>query len=175
NIIKLPNISASVPQLQAAIKELKSQGFDVPEYPEEPRDDAEREIKARYAKVLGSAVNPVLREGNSDRRVAAAVKRYAKQHPHSMGAWSPESKSHVAHMQGGDFYGSEQSAEIAAAGSLRIEHTDAAGKTTVLKDSTKVLPGELIAASVMSCGELREFYARETAAAKAEGVLLSLH
>ena len=124
NIIKLPNISASMPQLQAAIKELQQQGYAVPDYPEEPQNDAEKAIKAKYAKVLGSAVNPVLREGNSDRRVATSVKEYAKAHPHSMGAWSKDSKSHVAHMSGGDFYGSEQSAAIAAAGKLRIEFTE---------------------------------------------------
>jgi isocitrate dehydrogenase len=175
NIIKLPNISASVPQLTAAIKELREQGYDLPEYPEEPRDDAEAEIKARYAKVLGSAVNPVLREGNSDRRVAAAVKQYAKRHPHSMGEWSRDSKSHVAQMSDGDFYASEQSAVLGEAGSLRIELIDDAGRTTVLKESIPVQAGEVIAASRMSCRALREFYDRQAADAKAQGVLLSLH
>jgi isocitrate dehydrogenase len=175
NIIKLPNISASIPQLQAAIKELQGQGYKLPNYPEEPRDDAERAIQAKYAKVLGSAVNPVLREGNSDRRVAAAVKQYAKQHPHSMGAWSASSKTHVAHMNNGDFYSSEQSAVIDKAGSVRIELTDDSGAKTVLKETTKVTDGEVIAASTMSRRALREFYARETDAAKAGGVLLSLH
>ena len=166
NIIKLPNISASVPQLAAAIEELESQGYKLPHYPEQPD---------RYAKVLGSAVNPVLREGNSDRRVAAAVKQYAKNHPHSMGAWSPKSKSHVAHMDDGDFYSSERSAVIERAGTLRIELHDSRGKKTVLKESTQVLEGEVIAASVMRCRALREYYERETADAKARGVLLSLH
>src|SRR4026209_2264696 len=138
NIIKLPNISASVPQLQAAIKELQGQGYKVPDYPENPKDDAEKQIKARYAKVLGSAVNPVLREGNSDRRVANAVKQYARKHPHSMGAWSPGSTTRVASMTQGDFYGNEQSAVLAKAGTVRIEHIDTAGKTTVLKDGIKV-------------------------------------
>jgi len=138
NIIKLPNISASVPQLQAAIKELQEQGYKVPHYPENPKDDAEKQIKARYAKVLGSAVNPVLREGNSDRRVANAVKQYARKHPHSMGAWTSSSKTCVASMSQGDFYGNEQSAIIPNAGTVRIEHTDASGKTTVLKDGVKV-------------------------------------
>src|SRR5688500_4564483 len=128
NIIKLPNISASVPQLQAAIRELQEQGYPVPDYPEDPQDDRGRAIKAKYAKVLGSAVNPVLREGNSDRRVAAPVKEYARKHPHSMGAWNRDSRTHVAHMPRGDFYESEQSAVIAEAGSVRIELIDAAGK-----------------------------------------------
>ena len=175
NIIKLPNISASVPQLQAAIKELQEHGYALPDYPEEPKDDAEREIRARYAKVLGSAVNPVLREGNSDRRVAAAVKQYAKKHPHSMGPWSADSKSHVAHMTQGDFYSSEQAAVIGKADRLTIELTDRQGNASVLKDSIKVLEGEVIATAVMACGELRAFYERETADAKAAGVLLSLH
>src|SRR6185369_15888374 len=126
NIIKLPNISASIPQLKAAIKELQQQGYAVPDYPEDPQSDGDKAVKARYAMVLGSAVNPVLREGNSDRRVAASVKQYAKSHPHSMGAWSGDSKSHVSSMSGGDFYGSEQSAVIAAAGTLAIEFVDGA-------------------------------------------------
>jgi len=175
NIIKLPNISASVPQLHAAIKELKGQGYDLPNYPEEPQNDAERDIKTRYAKVLGSAVNPVLREGNSDRRVAGPVKQYAKRNPHSMGAWKSDSKSHVAHMNDGDFYSSERSAVIAKAGKLKIEFTDGAGKTTILKESAPVLAGEVVDAAVMSCRALREFFARETDAAKQDGVLLSLH
>ncbi len=175
NIIKLPNISASVPQLKAAIAELRSQGFNVPEYPDEPRDEPQRKLRARFAKVLGSAVNPVLREGNSDRRVANAVKQYAKTHPHSMGAWSAASKSHVAHMDDGDFYANEQSAILARADSLRIEHTDRAGKTTLLRDAVKVLPGELIAATFMRSQALREFYRAQIDDAKAQGVLLSLH
>jgi isocitrate dehydrogenase len=175
NIIKLPNISASIPQLQAAIAELQQQGYAVPAYPENPTTDADKKTKARYAKVLGSAVNPVLREGNSDRRVAPSVKRYAQAHPHSMGVWSKGSKTRVAHMTGGDFYGSEQSAEIARAGKLKIEHVDAAGKTTVLKEAVAVTDGELVAASTMSRRALRAFYLQSIGAAQAEGVLLSLH
>ena len=175
NIIKLPNISASIPQLNAAIAELQGQGYDLPDYPEEPTNDAEREIKTRYAKVLGSAVNPVLREGNSDRRVAAAVKQYAKDNPHSMGAWSADSKTHVAHMDDGDFYGSEISTVIAKPGNVVIEHTDGSGNATVLKAKTPVLEGEVIDSSVMSAKALRAFFERETAATKDEGVLLSLH
>jgi isocitrate dehydrogenase len=175
NIIKLPNISASIPQLKSAIDELRRQGYAVPEYPEEPRDEAERTVKARYAKVLGSAVNPVLREGNSDRRVAASVKQYARTHPHSMGAWSRDSKTHVAHMTGGDFYGSEQAAVVERAGSLRIEHTDAQGRTSVLKHAVAVTEDDVVAATVMSQRALQEFFAREIANAKAGGVLLSLH
>src|SRR5688572_17141467 len=175
NIIKLPNISASVPQLQAAIRELQEQGYPVPDYPEDPQQDTDHAVKARYAKVLGSAVNPVLREGNSDRRVAAPVKEYARKHPHSMGAWSPDSKTHVAHMERGDFYGSEQSAVVAEAGSVRIELTDAQGKTTVLKPSVKVAAGDVVAATAMSRRALREFYAQAIDEAKAAGLLLSLH
>ena len=175
NIIKLPNISASVPQLQGAIRELQSKGFAVPDYPEEPKGDAERAIKARYGKVLGSAVNPVLREGNSDRRVATAVKRYAQKHPHTMGVWSPESRSHVTHMRAGDFYGSEQAAEIGAAGSLRIELTGDNGTTTVLRERVPVTAGEVVYASTMSRRELVRFYEQSIEDAKAEGLLLSLH
>ena len=175
NIIKLPNISASVPQLQAAVKELQQQNLRVPSYPEEPHNDAEKGIKTRYAKVLGSAVNPVLREGNSDRRVAAAVKQYAKGHPHSMGAWSKDSKSHVAHMSDGDFYGSEQSVVIAKADALSIELVDRRGHATVLKEEVPVKDGEVIAAAVMSRRALRDFFAKEIDDAKAQGVLLSLH
>jgi isocitrate dehydrogenase len=175
NIIKLPNISASVPQLQAAIKELNDQGYAVPAYPEEPKNDAERAIKARYAKVLGSAVNPVLREGNSDRRVAAPVKQYAKAHPHSMGKWSKDSKSHVSSMTRGDFYGSEQSAVVAKPGKLKIEFIGADGKAKPLKEGIAVSEGDVLGASTMSRRELRDFYAREIVDAKAKGVLLSLH
>jgi isocitrate dehydrogenase len=175
NIIKLPNISASIPQLTAAIEELQSQGFDVPDYPEEPASDAEREIRDRYAKVLGSAVNPVLREGNSDRRVAAAVKQYAKDNPHSMGEWSPESKSHVSHMQDGDFYSSEQSEIVAEAGDLRIELEPVDGEAVVLRDAVAVLAGEVIDATVMDCAALREFFAAQIDDAKASDVLFSLH
>ena len=175
NIIKLPNISASIPQLNAAIAELQSQGFDIPGYPEEPRNAAEQDIQARYARVLGSAVNPVLREGNSDRRVAAAVKAYAKANPHSMGAWDPDSKSHVAHMDDGDFYSSEQSAIVAEAGNLRIEFAAADGTVSVLREQVPVLEDELVDAAVMNCTGLREFFAKEIDAAKAQGVLWSLH
>jgi isocitrate dehydrogenase len=175
NIIKLPNISASVPQLKAAIKELQGQGYAVPDYPENPANDAEKQIRTRYAKVLGSAVNPVLREGNSDRRVANAVKQYAKSHPHSMGAWSKDSPTHVAHMSDGDFYANEQSAVIPKAGALRIEFTDAGGKVTVLKDGVKAQDGEVISTTFMSAAKLRAFYETETQDAKARGLLLSLH
>ena len=175
NIIKLPNISASVPQLTAAIRELQTQGYDIPDYPEEATSDAERETRARYGKVLGSAVNPVLREGNSDRRVASAVKQYARNHPHSMGAWSADSKSRVSHMGANDFFGSEQSVVMRAAGKLRVEHVAAAGEITVLKEAVPVLAGEVVDAARMSTAALREFYAAEVDAARAEGVLLSLH
>ncbi|MDG1463040.1 MAG: NADP-dependent isocitrate dehydrogenase, partial [Gammaproteobacteria bacterium] len=175
NIIKLPNISASIPQLIEAIKELQSQRYKLPDYPADPKTDSEKEIQARYAKVLGSAVNPVLREGNSDRRVADAVKAYAKKHPHSMGAWSPDSKSHVSHMSDGDFFSSEQSVVIAAEDSVKIEFIDAAGNSKVLKESTPVLAGEVIDSSVMSTVALRKFFAEQIADAKQSGVLLSLH
>ena len=175
NIIKLPNISASVPQLHEAIAELQAQGYDIPDYPEEANTSAERDAQNRYAKVLGSAVNPVLREGNSDRRVAAAVKAYAKQHPHSMGAWSSDSKSHVAHMDDGDFYSSEQSSVVAADGNLRITFVGEDGTESILREQVAVLENEVVDASRMDCAALREFYAREIDAAKEEGVLLSLH
>ena len=175
NIIKLPNISASVPQLKAAIKELQQQGYAVPDYPEDPQNEAEKAVKTRYAKVSGSAVNPVLREGNSDRRVATSVKEYAKAHPHSMGKWSPDSKSHVSSMGSGDFYANEQAAVIGEVGKLAIEFTDAAtGGTSVLKE-VSVDAGDVIAASMMSRAALQEFYAAQIADAKARGVLLSLH
>lgn len=175
NIIKLPNISASIPQLVAAIEELQAQGFDIPDYPEEPTNDAEQAIKDRYAKVLGSAVNPVLREGNSDRRVALAVKNYAKSHPHRMGAWSADSMTHVAHMDDKDFYSSEQSHIVAKAGNLRIEHTDDHGNVTVLREAVPVLENEVIDSSVMDCSALAEFFAREIEDAREKGVLFSLH
>jgi len=175
NIIKLPNISASIPQLNEAIKELQSLGYDVPDFPENPQNDAEQAIKARYAKVLGSAVNPVLREGNSDRRVAAPVKEYAQKNPHSMGAWSADSKSHVASMSEGDFYGSEQSVVIETPGDVKIELLGDDGTTTVLKEKTPVLAGEVIDASLMSCKALRVFFEEQMQEAKAQGVLLSLH
>ena len=175
NIIKLPNISASIPQLTAAIRELQSQGYELPDYPMEPGNDEERDIKARYARVLGSAVNPVLREGNSDRRVAGPVKDYARKHPHSMGAWTPDSKSHVASMREGDFYGSEQSAVIAKAGALRIEWLGEEGERRTLKEGLAVQVGEIVDAAVMHCGALRDYYKREIEDARAQGVLLSLH
>jgi isocitrate dehydrogenase len=175
NIIKLPNISASLPQLKAALTELNGQGYRVPQYPEDPKDEAQKQIKTRFAKVLGSAVNPVLREGNSDRRVANAVKHYAKTHPHSMGAWKADSPTHVASMSGGDFYGNEQAALIGSAGTLRIEHTDADGKVTVLKDGIKVQAAELISSTFMQVAALREFFEAQTQDAKARGLLLSLH
>ena len=174
NIIKLPNISASIPQLVAAIEELQGNGFAVPDFPAEPQSDEEKTIRARYSKVLGSAVNPVLREGNSDRRVAAPVKVYAQQHPHPMGAWSADSKTHVAHMDGGDFYGSEQSHVMAADGEVRIE-LKGNGETTVLKNGLGLLAGEVIDAAVMSAAALREFMAREIADARERSVLFSLH
>ncbi|GAB1232330.1 NADP-dependent isocitrate dehydrogenase [Ferrigenium sp. UT4] len=175
NIIKLPNISATPPQLKAAIKELQAQGYNVPDYPENPATDSEKTIKARYAKVLGSAVNPVLREGNSDRRAAASVKQYARNNPHKMGAWSASSKTHVAHMNAGDFYGSEKSVTLADARDARIELVAADGTITVLKEKLPLQAGEIIDACVMSRRALRRFYAEQMAAAKKEGVLLSLH
>ncbi|MCW8899822.1 MAG: NADP-dependent isocitrate dehydrogenase, partial [Gammaproteobacteria bacterium] len=175
NIIKLPNISASLPQLKAAIAELQSAGYDVPDFPEEPANDAEKDIKARYARVLGSAVNPVLREGNSDRRVAGPVKEYAQKHPHSMGEWSKDSKSHVASMPDGDFYASEKSVVIETAGDVKIELIADDGQLTVLKEKTPVLAGEIIDASVMSVNALCDFFEAAMQDAKDEGVLLSLH
>jgi len=175
NMIKLPNISASIPQLKAAISELQAQGYAVPDYPEAPQNDDEQAIQARYAKVLGSAVNPVLREGNSDRRVAAPVKAYAQKNPHRMGAWSKTSQTHVASMQEGDFYSSEKSVVMEKADDVRIQLTSATGDITVLKASTPLLAGEVIDASVMSVAKLRDYYAQEMAAANDEGTLLSLH
>jgi isocitrate dehydrogenase len=175
NIIKLPNISASTPQLTAAIKELQSQGYDIPDYPAQPQNEAEVTIKARYAKILGSAVNPVLREGNSDRRVASAVKKYAQQNPHRVGAWAKDSQTHVAHMESGDFYGSEQSVVVAEAGQVKIELVATDGSITVLKEKTAVSAGEIIDASVMSVKALRAFYDRSIQAAISENILLSLH
>ncbi|WP_017915184.1 NADP-dependent isocitrate dehydrogenase [Xanthomonas sacchari] len=175
NIIKLPNISASVPQLKAAIKELQQQGYALPDYVDEPKDEKEKEAKARYDKVKGSAVNPVLREGNSDRRAPASVKNYARKHPHRMGAWSAESKSHVAHMDAGDFYGSERSALIEQAGSVKIELVGKDGAVTVLKEKTAVQAGELIDAAVMSKRALAAFVQAQIADAKQQGVLFSLH
>ena len=175
NIIKLPNISASLPQLKAAIKELQSKGYKVPDYPEDPKTDAEKSIKARYGKVLGSAVNPVLREGNSDRRAAASVKQYARNNPHKMGAWTAGSKTHVAHMNADDFYGSEKSTTVAEAGSFRIELVGDDGKITVLKEPAALKAGEVIDACVMNRRALRAFYEQQMQDAKREGTLLSLH
>ncbi|WLG99243.1 NADP-dependent isocitrate dehydrogenase [Pseudomonas beijingensis] len=175
NIIKLPNISASVPQLQAAIKELQAQGYALPDYPETVTSDAEKDARARYDKVKGSAVNPVLREGNSDRRAPLSVKNYARKHPHKMGAWAADSKSHVAHMSTGDFYGSEKAALIDAAGSVKIELIAQDGTATVLKEKTTVQAGEILDCAVMSKNALRDFIAAEIEDAKQKGVLLSVH
>jgi len=175
NIMKLPNISASIPQLKAAIKELQGKGYDVPDYPDNPTTDAEKDIKARYAKVFGSVVNPVLREGNSDRRAAGAVKQYARNNPHKMGAWSKDSKSRVAHMSGGDYYGSEISTTVASATNARIELVGKDGAVTVLKAKTPIQAGEIIDAAVMSAKALRKFFDEQIAAAKKDDVLFSLH
>ncbi|WJK07876.1 NADP-dependent isocitrate dehydrogenase [Pseudomonas fluorescens] len=175
NIIKLPNISASVPQLQAAIKELQAQGYNLPDYPETVTSDADKDAKARYDKVKGSAVNPVLREGNSDRRAPLSVKNYARKHPHKMGAWAKDSKSHVAHMSTGDFYGSEKAALIDAADAVKIELIAKDGTATVLKEKTTVQAGEILDCSVMSKKALRAFIAAEIDSAKQQGVLLSVH
>ena len=175
NIIKLPNISASIPQLKAAVAELQGQGYALPDYPDEPKTDEEREVRARYDKVKGSAVNPVLREGNSDRRAPASVKNYAKAHPHRMGAWTPESKTNVAHMDGDDFRSTEKSAVITEDGALRIELVGDNGTTTVLRESVPVLAGEVVDAAVLRVAALREFLTAQVARAKAEGVLFSVH
>ncbi len=175
NIIKLPNISASVPQLKAAVAELQSQGYDLPDYPENPQDDAAREVRARYDKVKGSAVNPVLREGNSDRRAPASVKSYARSHPHSMGAWSPDSKTNVAHMTAEDFRSNETSAVVEADGSLRIELLAENGTTTVLKPAVKVLAGEVVDATALHVAALHTFLGAQIKRAKDEGVLFSVH
>ncbi|MFI5757750.1 NADP-dependent isocitrate dehydrogenase [Streptomyces sp. NPDC051569] len=175
NIIKLPNISASIPQLKAAVAELQQQGYALPDYPDDPKSDEDRDIRARYDKVKGSAVNPVLREGNSDRRAPASVKNYAKAHPHRMGAWVADSKTNVAHMDADDFRSSEKSAVIADAGSLRIELAGDDGGTTVLRESVPVLAGEVVDASVLRVAALREFLKDQIARAKAEGVLFSVH
>ncbi|WP_269854985.1 NADP-dependent isocitrate dehydrogenase [Streptomyces sp. RPT161] len=175
NIIKLPNISASIPQLKAAVAELQEKGYALPDYPDDPKTDEERDIRARYDKVKGSAVNPVLREGNSDRRAPASVKNYAKAHPHRMGAWTSESKTNVATMGVDDFRSTEKSAVIAEDGSLRIELAGDDGSTTVLRESVPVLAGEVVDASVMRVAALREFLSEQVARAKAEGVLFSVH
>jgi isocitrate dehydrogenase len=175
NIIKLPNISASIPQLKEAIKELQQKGYQLPEYPEGPQNDEQKNVKALYDKIKGSAVNPVLREGNSDRRAPAAVKNYVRTHPHSMGAWSSDSKTHVASMSDNDFFGSEKSVTLASAGNVRIELTDEAGNINVLKQSTSVLAGEVIDATVINKNSLRRFIEAEIESAKQQGVLFSVH
>jgi isocitrate dehydrogenase len=175
NMIKLPNISASIPQLKAAIKELHQQGYKLPDYPEDPQSDQEQEIQSRYAKVLGSAVNPVLREGNSDRRVAAAVKQYAKNHPHKLGAWQTDSKTHVSHMQNHDFFGNEQSQVKQRDGSVRIVLATEKGETITLKAKIKLLAGEVLDTTVMSKQALCDFFTEEIQACKEQGLLLSLH
>ncbi|MEM6523038.1 MAG: NADP-dependent isocitrate dehydrogenase [Bacteroidota bacterium] len=175
NIIKLPNISASIPQMKAAISELQSQGYTLPDYPEEPANENEKEVKSRYDRIKGSAVNPVLREGNSDRRAPKAVKEYAKKHPHSMGEWTHDSKTHVAHMSEGDFRSNEKSVTIKNETSVSIYHTDLNGNLTILKDQIVLQEGEIIDATVMEKKALLEFLSREIADTKAENVLLSLH
>ncbi len=175
NIIKLPNISASIPQIKAAVKELQSKGYNLPDYPEDPKNSDEIEIKRRYDSVKGSAVNPVLREGNSDRRAPRAVKQYAKNNPHSMGEWTPKSKSHVASMTGGDFYGSEKSIEVSKAGNVKIEHVGKDGTKTVLKEKTTLKQGEIIDAAVMSKKALRKFLEEQVESAKKDNVLFSVH
>ncbi|HEB97349.1 MAG TPA: NADP-dependent isocitrate dehydrogenase [Sedimenticola thiotaurini] len=175
NIVKLPNISASVPQLKAAIAELQTQGYDLPDYPEEPQNEAEREIQGRYAKVLGSAVNPVLREGNSDRRVPPAVKNYARKHPHSMGEWSADSRSHVAHMASGDFRSNERSVTLEQATEVTIEFADAGGGVQVLKPPYPVQAGEIVDATFMSASALRSFLAQQIEDARQQEVLFSIH
>jgi isocitrate dehydrogenase len=175
NIVKLPNISASVPQLKEAIAELQAQGYAIPNLPEEATTEEEKTIKAKYAKVLGSAVNPVLREGNSDRRAPKAVKNYAKAHPHSMGAWSADSKSHVAHMNEGDFYGTEKSVTVKEAGSFTIEFEGKNGETKILKAASPLKAGEIIDSAVISLSKLKTFIASEIADAKAKNVLFSVH
>ena len=175
NIIKLPNISASVPQLLAAIEELQAHGYDIPSFPENPKTDAEKTLRVRFAKLLGSAVNPVLREGNSDRRVARPVKEFAEKHPHSMGAWAKDSKSHVAHMKKGDFYGSEQSVVLEKDTNVKIELHKKNGEVVILKDSLDLIKGEIVDSSLMSKKELRKFFKKQIKDAKKQDVLFSLH
>src|ERR1700733_4370333 len=175
NIIKLPNISASVPQLKAAIKELQDQGYAIPDYPDSPDSDEQRDARARYDRVKGSAVNPVLREGNSDRRAPASVKAYAQKHPHSMGAWSADSKSHVVTMADGDFRSTEQAVTVAEPTNVRIEHVAQDGTVTVLKPEFPLLAGEVIDGSVMRAAALDAFLAEQIADARAQGVLFSVH
>jgi len=175
NIIKLPNVSASIPQLKEAIQELQAHGYDVPSYPEVPKDDAEKAIQARYAKCLGSAVNPVLREGNSDRRSPPAVKAFSRKNPHKLGSWKKESKAHVAHMTEGDFYGNENALTLEKATDYRIEFVDAAGKVTVLKKKAPLLAGEIVDTTKMSVKALRKFYDEQIDDAQKQGILFSLH
>src|SRR3954454_14701785 len=175
NIIKLPNISASVPQLKAAIAELQEQGYDLPGYPDDPRTEEDKDVRARYDKVKGSAVNPVLREGNSDRRAPASVKSYARKHPHRMGAWSSDSRTNVAHMSADDFRSSEVSAVVELAGDLRIELVGDDGSSTVLREAVPVLEGEVVDATAMHVASLREFLTAQMRRAKAEDVLFSVH
>ena len=175
NIIKLPNISASIPQLQEAIKELQAHGYKIPNYPENPKDEAEKALQARFAKVLGSAVNPVLREGNSDRRSPLSVKAFSKKHPHKLGPWTKDSKAHVAHMSGGDFYGTEKSTTVPKATEVRYEFVDAKGTVTVLKKKMGLLAGEILDTSVMHVKALRKFFEEQIEDAKQKGLLLSLH
>merc|ERR1711865_257216 len=175
NIIKLPNISASIPQLKACIAELQGKGYPIPDFPEDPKTDEEKATKASYSKVLGSAVNPVLREGNSDRRAAAPVKNYAKKFPHKMGPWNADSKTHVSHMTEGDFFGSEQSVTIDAEKNLRIEHVAADGTVTVMKQGLKMTAGEVCDSTRMSVKALQEFFEREMQECKEQDILLSVH
>ena len=176
NLVKLPNISASIPQLKSAIQELQGKGYDIPDYPDQPANDEQRQIQTRYSRVIGSAVNPVIREGNSDRRSATSVKEHGKRNPHRMMQdWPEVSKTRVGHMTSGDFYGTEQAVIIAAAGSAAIEFVTRDGRVTELKSGIPLQSGEIIDCAVMNVRELREFYAEEMAQAKADGVLLSLH
>ncbi|MGA1554511.1 MAG: NADP-dependent isocitrate dehydrogenase, partial [Ilumatobacteraceae bacterium] len=175
NIIKLPNISASMPQLKSAIAELQAKGFALPDYPDDPQSDEEREVRARYDRVKGSAVNPVLREGNSDRRAPKAVKDYARSHPHSMGAWSTDSRTRVATMGHDDFRSNEQSVTMPSDDVLRIEHVAADGTVTVLKDTVPVMAGEVVDGTFLSVGALVEFLRAQMTAAREEGLLFSLH
>lgn len=175
NIIKLPNISASLPQLKATIAELKTDGYDIPSYPDDINTDEDKALKARYAKILGSAVNPVLREGNSDRRAPKPVKNFARKNPHSMGAWSANSKTHVATMTSGDFFSNEKSVTIDTATTVRIEHVASNGTITILKDSLAILDGEILDATVLSKKALISFIETQIADAKTQGVLFSLH
>ena len=175
NVIKLPNISASVPQLKSAIAELQEHGYPVPDYPEEPTDDEQREVRSRYDKVKGSAVNPVLRQGNSDRRSSESVKAYARKHPHSMGDWSSESKSHVSTMTEGDFRSTERSVTVSGKGEVRIEHETADGEVNVLREEIPVLHGEILDAAVMRREALQRFFSEQIADAKDRAVLFSVH